>query len=595
MTKKAFRLEIGGSNFKEFIDNKAVLVDKTALIHSIIEDSNKALLITRPRRWGKTLNMSMLEYFFSISSKPDGSADEDLHRKNCALFSKMAIGQYPEVIKEHCGKHPVIFVTFKDVKAHDFEGVELQTRHLIYTLYLNHEYLLKSPALSEAQKSLFRKFLTKSFDAAELNAGINILSHMLYLHFNKKVILLIDEYDSPMNDWYARMLAKEGERQERDHDYLDKVSTLFRNILGAALKDNPYLKKAVITGILRIAKASLFSGLNNLGENTILDHDYSKYFGFTEDDVEKLLQDTEIDYDAQTISQMQTWYNGYNIGGLTIYNPWSIMNWIKSQGKFHAYWVGTASTSLIENALILDKFQTQLQDLIQGKTVTMIADPKMVFSDITSSPQALFNLLLFSGYLTTEKSQARHGGEIYECDLRIPNAEVKTIFTNSVELWIKNKLENNHISYDIFLQDLLSGNIQEFTKKLKGFLEISTSFYAMGPKNAELFYNGFMIGLMTSTHPNYIIEPEKESGEGRADLILIPKPTAKHLIAVIMEFKSVDPLKNLSSSAEEALNQVISKNYAAKIKAYKYVKKTISIGLAFSGKNVEIASKLSSE
>ncbi|HQS85126.1 MAG: hypothetical protein B7Y25_08650 [Alphaproteobacteria bacterium 16-39-46] len=355
--------------------------------------------------------------------------------------------------------------------------------------------------------------------------------------------MTIDEYDTPLNDWYALQLARET-FFDTENTYFKSVLNLFRGILGNALKGNDYLEKGVVTGILRVAKASLFSGLNNFGEDSILDKNYAEHFGFTESEVNTLLHKSKLDKNPETVLALKSWYNGYNIGGLTIYNPWSIMNCINNDGEFKAYWVGTASTALIEQALILDKFQEEMQTLIDGGSVDMIADPKMVFSDIKSSPNALYNLLLFSGYLTVERS-FENDDTTYNCEVKIPNREVRSVFSGSLQKWISKKFNIDVNDYNAFLNNLLKGNVDAFTQKLKDYLEVSASFFATGPKNAELFYNGFILGLVSAVSSQYFVEAEKESGTGRADLMLIPKNTAKYQNALILEFKFSKSEENL--------------------------------------------------
>ncbi len=585
---KTYTIKIGTSDFKKLITESTLFVDKTLLIKRVLGDAHDVLLITRPRRWGKTLNISMLEYFFAVPVKEDGSINTEEQLKRCHLFSKMKIGKYPEIIKNHCGKHPTIFVSFKDAKAKRYEELENDARDIVYQVYADHEYLIESKALSERQKILFRKFITKNVDLSELKKSLFYLSEMLHKHFGKKVIILIDEYDTPLNDWYAQELLENRVSPAEDDQYFQDVLTLFRGILSSSLKDNVYLEKAMVTGILRVAKASLFSGLNNLGEDSILDTNYAEHFGFTETDVNALLNASKLDQTRHVPENMKSWYNGYTIGGITIYNPWSIMNCINNQGEFKAYWVGTASTALIAHALIRDKFQEKIQTLIEGGRVEMIADPKMVFSDIISSPNALYNLLLFSGYLTADSIENSMGGT-YRCTVHIPNREVLEVFEVSTLQWVSQKFNIDVDEYDAFLNDLLKGDIKSFIQKLKIYLKISASFYATGPKNAELFYNGFMIGLVSAVSSRYFVEAEKESGKGRADLMLIPKPTAKYQTALLLEFKFAKSDEDLNFLAQKALEQIETKNYEAKIKAYETVTQTLKVGLAFSGKNVEVA------
>ncbi len=591
LQNETYTINIGTSDFKTLVTESTLFVDKTLLIKNIVEDACNVLLITRPRRWGKTLNMSMLQYFFTIPVKEDSSIDEKERSKRNDLFSKMKIGAYPTILQKHIGKMPTIFVSFKGIKGATYEIIEGALRNVIYKAYTTHKYLLQSQKLDDIQKNLFKKFITKDFDLSELQNSLFYLSEMLHTHFGQKVLILIDEYDTPLNDWYALQLAKEDALSPEEDTYFQSILALFREFLGESLKDNIYLEKGIVTGILRVAKASLFSGVNNLGEDSILEEDYAEHFGFTEEEVNSLLHTCGMDQHPETAQALKSWYNGYNIGGLTIYNPWSIMNCIKNRGKFKAYWMGTASTALIERALILDKFQTEIQTLVEGGSVEMLADPKMVFADIKSSPNALYNLLLFSGYVTAETVKQALDGITYICRVKIPNREVRGIFMTSVVQWIESKFKADSREYRAFVNDLLSGDVPKFIETLKSYLEVSASYFDSG-KQAELLYNGFMWGLFASSvNEDYFVEKERETGQGRADLLIIPKDTSPHAIAFILEYKIASKNENLKTIAKSALDQIEKKAYASKIKAYKNVKKIISIGVAFSGKNVEVAFK----
>ncbi len=587
LQNKTYTINIGTDDFKEIATGNDLFVDKTSFISALLGSGYKVTLITRPRRWGKTLNMTMLEYFFGISVHKDGTINEQEQSKKRDVFAQLEIGDHPDILETYLGKFPVIFVSFKEIKGKNYEAIENGVRELIYEVFASHEYLLQSENLSELQKNRFKKFITKEFDLAELQNGLFHLSEMLHTHFSQKVIILIDEYDTPLNDWYALQLARDTFGSEED-TYFQDVLRLFRGIFSKALKGNKHLEKSVVTGILRVAKANLFSGLNNFGEDSILDKKYAPHFGFTEAEVNTLLHKSALDKNPKTAQTLKSWYNGYNIGGLTIYNPWSIMNCLENNGEFKAYWVGTASTALIEQALVLDKFQEEMQILIDGGNVEMIADPKMVFSDIKSSPNALYNLLLFSGYLTTNSIENAKAG-MYRCAVRIPNKEIQEVFEVSSMDWITQKLKIDMNEYNAFLDDLLKGNIDAFTQKIKDYLEVSSSFFATGPKNAELFYNGFILGLVSAVSTQYFVETERESGSGRADLMLIPKNTAKYQNALILEFKFSKSEENLHLLAEQALNQIESKNYKARIKAHENVGRTLKVGIVFAGKNVEVS------
>ncbi len=417
--------------------------------------------------------------------------------------------------------------------------------------------------------------------------ALKTLSYFLFKHFDQKVFILIDEYDTPLNDWYALQLARDT-LSVQEETYFQDVLELFKGIFGKTLKGNDYLEKGVVTGILRVAKASLFSGLNNFGEDSILDKKYAKDFGFTEWEVNTLLHKSALDKNPETAQILKSWYNGYNIGCITIYNPWSIMNCLENNGEFKAYWVGTASTALIEQALVLDKFQEEMQNLIEGESVDMIADPKMVFADIKSSPNALYNLLLFSGYLTAIKAKLAMDGITYLCSVKIPNYEVRGVFMTSLVHWIENKFKTDARDYKAFVTHLLKGDVLKFIETLKSYLNASASYFDSGPKQAERWYNGFMWGLFAgSVNEDYFVEKERETGLGRADLLIIPKETAPFPFSVILEYKIASKGEDLKRVAQSALDQIESKEYMSKINAHPNVKKVIRVGLAFSGKDVE--------
>ncbi len=588
---KPYTINIGTDDFKEMATGNDLFVDKTSFIFTLLGGGFKVTLITRPRRWGKTLNMTMLQYFFGIPVKSNGEIDEEERSKRLDIFSQLKIGKHADLLQKYLGKFPVIFVSFKEIKGEVYETIEMKVRELIYGLYSTHEYLLYSDKLSEWQKDLFKKFMTKSFDLAELETSLFHLSKMLSTHFGQKVFILIDEYDTPLNDWYALQLARET-TSPAEETYFKSVLNLFRGIFSKTLKGNDFLEKGVVTGILRVAKANLFSGVNNFGEDSILDEDYAEHFGFTETEVNTLLHKSNIDKNPETARALKSWYNGYNIGGLTIYNPWSIMNCIQNRGKFKAYWVGTASTALIEQALVLDKFQSEIQTLIEGGSVDMIADPKMVFADIKSSPNALYNLLLFSGYLTAIKAKLAMDGITYLCSVKIPNYEVRGVFMTSTAAWIENKFKTDARAYRTFVTDLLKGDVPKFIETLQSYLDVSASYFDSGPKQGEILYNGFMWGLFASSvNEDYFVEKERESGLGRADLLIIPKETGPFPFALILEYKIANKTEDLQVVAQSALDQIEAKEYISKIKAYKNVEKVIRVGLAFSGKEVAVAFK----
>ncbi len=578
--------ELGCSNFEDFVTKEnEVFVDKTLLIEEILR-GNKVTLITRPRRWGKTLNMSMLEYFFGIPVDMHGNINEKEIAKRRSIFSKMKIGiEYPEIVEEHCCKYPVIFVSFKDIKDINYEGISRKVVLLLQELYINHVYLKNSTKIYEEERAIFSKYSSRGIEDSDIGLGLGFLSKVMYKHFGRNVILLIDEYDSPMNYWYGKQLDSNKIDDPEAQKGMENILSLFSGIFGKGMKDNPFLHQAVVTGILRIAKANLFSGVNNLVEASLFNKEYAEHFGFTEGEVSELLSHYGFDYGKTSLEDIRSWYNGYNIGGVTIYNPWSIMNYLRTE-ELRAYWVMTGSTSLIENAFVLDEFQEEIQELIEGKSVEMTADSSMVFADIYSCPDAFYNLLLFSGYLTPSKIEFGDDGG-YLCNVRIPNREIRTLFNGFLKRWLNKKFKIESHEYNAFITNLISGNIELFVEKLKQYLEISSSYYLSSKKNSEVFYNGFILGLISSLSTRYFIESEKESGSGRADLMIIPRINARFKTAFVIEFKFGPDVTDLKSLAREALDQINARNYTSKIVEHSHVDQTIKLGLAFGGKGVE--------
>ncbi|MBP7189845.1 MAG: AAA family ATPase [Rickettsiaceae bacterium] len=575
---------VGSDDFEKIVTTEgAILVDKTLFIKEVLTAGDVSL-ITRPRRWGKTLNMSMLQYFFSIPVKRDGSVDEERLAQKKAIFARMQIGQqYPEIVEQYCGKYPTIFVTFKGVDTTSHKEVLEGVSSVIYDAFAAHEYMLSSDKLGPSLMNILERVAPKQLNDEEIKKGLQKLSEMLFNYFGKNAIILIDEYDSPMNGWYSLKLSG-----KKVGDDPEDILKLFRSVFGHALKTNTHMERSVVTGILRIAKSNLFSGINNLTEASILDKRYASHFGFTEEEVKGLLHDCDMDHDDSAINEIKSWYNGYNIGGITIYNPWSIINYLRER-ELRAYWVGTGSTALLEIAGLLDDFQPEMQHLIEGGRINMTADPHMVFSEIRTSHEAFYNLLLFSGYLTPQTVNHNTESDVYSCEVRIPNREVRSIFLSFLRKWISKKFEVEELEYTNFIRGLLAGDVETFISKLRKYLEVSASYHSTGDaKKAEIFYNGLVLGLIATISYSYFVETERESGTGRVDLLLIPKANTRERTAFVIEFKALkDAGGDLKARADEALAQIKSKNYASKITAYENIERTISLGLAFCGKDVE--------
>ncbi|WP_425361580.1 AAA family ATPase [Candidatus Tisiphia endosymbiont of Ceraclea dissimilis] len=587
------RMLVGTDEFYDLVVNSDVFVDKSLMIQELLEDNGKVILITRPRRWGKSLNMNMLQKFFEIEVDQNGVPFPTEDRVNNKLFiggevdlglatgrkkllKKLKIAQYPDVISEYQGQFPVILLNLKDVKGSSYQEIELGIKDQIIELfashhYLNHHVTEDTGLLNNAQKEKLRRYFDGKLERNDLKDSLRVLSEVLYKHFGQKVYILIDEYDTPINSSYIEFGDKLKE--------FDDVLKIFRGMFGSSLKTNPYLEKGVITGILRVAKANLFSDLNNVSEYSLLDEKYSKFYGFTQAEVDELLTKVPT---ATNPEQIKAWYNGYNFGGEIIYNPWSIMQCLAHKGKLDHYWLDSGGTGLVDKALLSDGMQQDIQLLASGKNIISPITRQISFSDINTR-SGLFSLLLFSGYLNPMVIESEE--DIYQ--LSAPNKEVKHIYNARLLQWVSNKLQMDSSLYYSFASLLPAGKIEEFKERLQELLLNATSFHQTGEKKAELFYSGFMLGLINTLSLGYIIDSERETGSGRAEIVLLPK-IGKGDNAIIIEYKICKSPDILESVAKDGLDQIMRKKYETKIKEHSHVQKIIKIAMAFCGKEVAL-------
>ncbi|PWR69603.1 AAA family ATPase [Methanospirillum stamsii] len=558
MTTTKKRIPIGESDFKNLIEGNNYFVDKSLLIKDIIEDNSLVILLPRPRRFGKTLNMTMLRYFFEIS-------DQDLR----GLFTGLDISKYPDIM-EYAGNFPVIYLTFKDFKFTGWEDSLSKFRTILAELYSRHDYLFVK-SLSKTDKILIEKILTLESDPATLGSALKNLSRLLFSHFHKKPVILIDEYDTPL---YAAW----------EHEYYAEMISFIRILLGSALKDNPYLEKAVLTGVMRIAKESVFSDLNNLEVYSILDRKFSERFGFLEEEVLELLREYQC---TESFHEVKEWYNGYQFGPHTVYNPWSVLNYIKHvESGPKPYWVQTSSNTLIQ--IVFQKSDRQvkedIQELLSGRPVTKQIRNDFVLPEIFQSQNALFSFLLFSGYLTALKISDTHPPE-YE--LKIPNREVSYVYDEIIVTWIEQF--NSLGTFNQMLNDLTKGNIESFIDYFSTIVATSFSYFDLSEKKAENFYHAFVLGLFVSLSDVYNLRSNRESGFGRYDLMLIPRDPDKHTNGFVIEFKAVNERRGetLDMAAGAALQQIHEREYAHELMSH-HVHTIFLIGIAFKGKEVKI-------
>lgn len=543
-------LPIGIDNFKTLITEAYHFVDKSLLAQEVWNSPAQVQLITRPRRFGKTLNLSMLYHFFNIR--------ED----NRALFGGLAIEKAP--VFAECNQHPVIFISFKDLNAPDYETFLDHVTNMMSLLYDQHRGVI--PHLSEAQQRDFQRMIDKKGNLADLMGALAALTRALKQAYNKSVILLIDEYDSPVHEAYR-------------HDYYQKIVDFLRRALGEALKGNDALKKAVLTGILRISKESIFSDLNNISVVTVLDEPYCDKFGFTEAEVANLL---ELAQRGDRESDVRTWYNGYNIGNAVIYNPWSLLQFLNdSQGRCQPYWVNTSSNNLIHQLILEAQPSTQaiVESLMQGGTIESLIRTQPNFRNLSQS--ALWSLLLFSGYLTLDHSVIEEDGSPSH-HLRIPNREVWNLFRDIFYTFFDERMGQSEM--DKMLQALVQGDLQAFGDMLGTLVRTTLSYYDTA-HDPERVYHAFVLGLLVNLSNRYTIRSNRESGYGRYDLMLIPK--SPNDPGIIMEFKTAQTPDELDAALAAGMTQIKEQQYQTELKA-QGISKHMEIAVAFCGKHVKV-------
>ena len=539
------KIPVGIDDFKKLRENDAYYVDKTEFISEILDDGAEVKLFTRPRRFGKTLNMSMLKYFFDI----------DNAEENRKLFSELDI-EKSEYFSEQ-GQYPVIFISLKGIKSNSWEECLFDLKSLISNLYNEFEFVRAS--LNESELKEFNKIWFKKDDGEYKNALRNLTAY-LYRHYKKEVILLIDEYDSPLISAY-------------EYHYYNDAVTFFKVFYGEALKTNQYLKMGVMTGIIRVIKAGIFSDLNNLKVYSILNEQYSNFFGFTEAEVKKALCDFNIEY---KLSDVKSWYNGYKFGNSEVYNPWSILNFLRDK-KLAPNWVDTSGNFLINDILKnidTDTMET-LERLFMGESVEENINGNSDLS-VLLDQEEIWELLLFSGYLTIDEKIGEDYENVYS--LRLPNREVREFF--------RQKFIDVNFGESLFrkaMESLKKLKFNSFEKYLQDILLKSTSYN--DTKNED-FYHGLILGMMFYLDNHYYVKSNEESGLGRYDLMIEPKN--KNNRAFILEFKVTRDENTLEKVSREAIEQIIEKRYDVVLRE-RGIEDITLIGVAFCGKRVKIS------
>ena len=536
-------------------------VDKTLLIKEFLDRRPLVSLFTRPRRFGKTLNMDMLRVFFEIS-------DEDTSR----YFADKAIWNCGGEYRAYQGKYPVIFLTFKDVKFDTWEATIDKIRGLLQEEYGRHQELIDSDKLSQYEKIYFTKILDSSANEVELTSALERLSKMLAVHYGKAPIIIIDEYDTPIQEGYSK-------------DFYDEIIGFMRNFFSGAFKDNKNLSYGFLTGILRIAQESIFSGLNNLSVNTVMDEEYDSFFGFTSDEVKKMLEYYGM---SKKESELKDWYDGYLFGSEEIYNPWSVINYISRGGIPQAYWVNTGKNEILEDLLKVatDDITERLYALLHGERIIARIDQNVVYSSLTEEPANIYSLLLVAGYLKAPKKELQADGS-YLCEVSIPNREIAAVYKSEIlshflQVGVITRNTANKIAESLYANDY-----KKLQNAVAEYMDKSISFYDGG---AEGFYHGLMLGLIALMDNQYKIKSNRESGDGRYDICLIPRE--EKYPGIIMELKWKEKLSEaaLVSLAEEALVQIDELRYDSEL-TEDGIADIIKFGIAFSGKKVCIKTK----
>lgn len=544
-------LPIGIADFKMAVE-EYYYVDKTLLIRDFLENRPMVSLFTRPRRFGKTLNMDMLRVFFE-------KTEED----TSVYFEDKLIWKCGEQYTSYQGKYPVIFLSFKDVKCSSWEETFHQIKELIMTEYQRHVELETSDKLSIYEKEKFIKIAKGEIGTVECQMSLELLSRLLSKHHNEKAIIIIDEYDTPIQQGHVC-------------GFYQDVVNFMRNLFSGGLKDNSSLAFGFMTGILRVAKESIFSGLNNITIYSILDRKYSQYFGFTKEEVKEMLKYYNV---LEKYEEVCEWYDGYLFGDEEIFNPWSVINYIDNSCFPKAFWQSTGSNDIVGEIIAeaTPEITENLHNLLSGQNITTFVDTSVIYPEVQNNPYSIYSFLLVAGYLRVSKVYPQHDGN-FMCEVGIPNKEISYVY----EKEILNKTGQNVAAISIS-QAIFSGDTEKLQKQLDKFMIESISSFDTAN---EGFYHGMMLGLCAVLSNRYRVRSNRESGLGRFDIMLIPK--VKWIPAFIYEFKyTKDEKVNLEALADEALKQIDEKKYETEL-IDSDVKGIIKIGIAFRGKTAVV-------
>lgn len=544
-------LPIGVSDFKSATTNY-YYVDKTLLIRDFLNAIPMVSLFTRPRRFGKTLNMDMLRVFF-----------EKTPEDTSIYFKDKYIWQCGDYYTKHQGQYPVIFLSFKDVKCSSWQETFQKISKLISLEFMRHNELESSSVLSSYEKEQYHRFASENINEVDCQMGLQLLSLLLHKHYDKECVIIIDEYDTPI---------------QQDHlcDFYNEIVDFMRNFFSGGLKDNPHLAFGFLTGILRVAKESIFSGMNNLKTNSILDNNYSSYFGITNEEVRDMLAYYDYEDKYQEICE---WYDGYRFGNSEIFNPWSVINYISDQCFSKAFWQSTGSNDIIGEIIgtATPEINENLYKLFCGNTVTTYVDTSVIYPEVQSNPYSIYSFLLVAGYLKVAEIYPQNDGN-YMCDVAIPNKEILYVYEKEV----LNRTNQNNVSISIH-QAIFSKDTSKLQSLLEDFMlkSISTMDGA-----SEAFYHGMMLGLCAVLGSQFKVRSNRESGLGRFDIELLPM--VKGIPGFIFEFKHTKDINvDLDSLANSALKQIEDMKYDTELNDFG-VEDIVKIGIAFRQKSAVV-------
>ena len=553
------KLPISDSDFANVRREQNYYVDKSLLIRDLI-DAGQVCLITRPRRFGKTLNLSMLKYFYTKAAD----------YRDC--FEGLNIMQCGESHLKKMGQHPVIHLSMKEVRQTSWEESLASVKEILVKTLREHNDILSWEGLHPEEKNRFNRILTGAGSQKDLTSFLASLSEALYRFHGKKAVILIDEYDAPSLAAYL-------------HGYYEEMIEFLRDFLSSGFKDNVNLEKGVLTGIMRIAKESIFSGLNNPDVYTLLTHKLAAHFGFTLSEVKQMLADFGMN--GKEMADIHEWYNGYSIGSELIFNPWAILNYVdKPEDGLKPYWVETSTNDLLKR-LFFGKganIEAELESLIRGKKLRKVIHDSLIYAELEQKKDAVWALLLSAGYLKAENPR-RDGdpSDPFSYELSIPNLEVNSVYRNKIRDWLVEKAGQNDL--DHMLESIRQGNVREFYRYLRKFALGIFSYYDVQNPEPERFYHAFLLGLLVNLTGEYNIRSNRESGYGRYDLMLLPKDKTKP--GIVMELKSPDDLddESLEQALEAAISQLQTKQYETELHEQGYPR-VLRWAVAVQGKAV---------